>query len=253
MKLLYFSATGNSMAVCKRLGGEMISIPQSVKENEYMYEDDVIGVVFPLYCLNPPKMVRKFLQKAKFNTDYLFAIATYGNGAGAAMENLQKFAGIYGYQFDYLNTLLMVDNFLPVFEMDAERTRLPQKNVEEHLAAIIADINIRKKYVPKAALKDKALSALCVPMMKNQDKGKAAVKFLVNEACIRCGVCAEVCPAGNISVTEQVMFGVQCESCYACIHACPQNAIHLKNEKSAARFRNPDVCLEELIAANRQK
>ncbi len=32
MTVLYFSATGNSLAVAKRIGGNLISIPQAVKE-----------------------------------------------------------------------------------------------------------------------------------------------------------------------------------------------------------------------------
>lgn len=47
MKILYFTATGNSLAVAKKLGGELISIPQAIKNNQYEIKDDVIGFVFP--------------------------------------------------------------------------------------------------------------------------------------------------------------------------------------------------------------
>ena len=43
MKILYFTATGNSLAVAKKLGGELISIAQ-VKDKQ-TFRDDVIGVV----------------------------------------------------------------------------------------------------------------------------------------------------------------------------------------------------------------
>ncbi|SPW87228.1 Uncharacterised protein [Enterococcus faecium] len=33
MTILYFTATGNSLYVAKRLGGKLISIPQMIKEN----------------------------------------------------------------------------------------------------------------------------------------------------------------------------------------------------------------------------
>ena len=35
-----------------------------------------------------------------------------------------------------------------------------------------------------------------------------------------------------------------------CVHNCPKNAIHLKNEKSNARFRNPEVSVKDLVEAN---
>jgi len=252
MKIFYFTGTGNSLAVAKQLNGELFSIPQVVKTGKTIYEDEAIGIVFPLYCLNPPKIVREFLSKVTFKTEYLFAIATYGNLAGAAMPELQKAVKAYGYQFDYMNTLLMVDNFLPNFEINEEISKLPTKKTNECIAQIVSDINRRKHSIPKATLKDKSLSAVCAPLIKQQDKGENAKNFLVDNNCVHCGICAKVCPAANISVSEQIAFGQQCESCYACIHACPQNAIHLKNEKSSARWRNPDVTLEELIQSNQQ-
>ncbi len=42
MTIFYFTATGNSLAVAKRVGGELISIPKALKDGESGYED--IGV-----------------------------------------------------------------------------------------------------------------------------------------------------------------------------------------------------------------
>jgi Fe-S-cluster-containing hydrogenase component 2 len=60
-----------------------------------------------------------------------------------------------------------------------------------------------------------------------------------------------VCPANNISVDDGgVRFGDRCEVCYACIHNCPQGALHHPHERSAVRFRNERVKLKEIIDAN---
>ena len=67
---------------------------------------------------------------------------------------------------------------------------------------------------------------------------------------IRCGVCERVCPADNVKVADMVTFGSRCEVCFACVHNCPQGAIHLKNEKSAVRFRNENVSLNEISYSN---
>lgn len=67
---------------------------------------------------------------------------------------------------------------------------------------------------------------------------------------ILCGVCAKVCPANNITVTDKVTFSDRCEVCYACLHNCPQNAIHMKVEQSPVRFRNEHVSLRDIIQAN---
>jgi ferredoxin len=51
-------------------------------------------------------------------------------------------------------------------------------------------------------------------------------------------------------VTDKVEFGDRCEWCLGCVHLCPKNAIHLKSERSAIRWRNPDVSLHDIIEAN---
>lgn len=63
MKTLYFSATGNNLYIAKKLGGELLSIPQLIKNNEYEIEDDVVGIVFPVFYANSPNIVREFLKK----------------------------------------------------------------------------------------------------------------------------------------------------------------------------------------------
>ena len=88
--MIIFYFTGNSLAVAKRLNGDLISIPQALKTNIPIYRAEAIGIAFPLYCLNQPKIVREFLHKMKFETQFLFAIAACGNLAGAAMQELQK-------------------------------------------------------------------------------------------------------------------------------------------------------------------
>ena len=248
MTIFYFTSTGNSLAVAKRIGGTLISIPQIVDAPEPLYRDDAIGVIFPIYGFSTPRIVRAFLNKVKLEADYLFAIGTYGNMPGAAMVNVQKQAQRNGYRFDYANHLLMVDNFLPIFEMDAEAKKLPAKKVEEKTAKIVADINSRKHIQAQAALPFRALTTILEAVMPSSSKN--AQKYLVNDKCIKCGICAKVCPAKNINITDKVNFSLQCEGCLACIHLCPQNALHLKNQRSGKRWRNPDVTLNEIIGAN---
>jgi ferredoxin len=87
------------------------------------------------------------------------------------------------------------------------------------------------------------------------DKGilKASIKlFTVNNDCNGCGTCRKVCPMKNIIGTDKPEYQNHCEFCLACIHLCPKNAIHLKNEKSGMRFINPHIKASEIINANRQ-
>lgn len=247
MKIFYFTATGNSLAVAKHIGGDLISIPQIIDELDTHYKDDVIGVIFPVFSNAPPKMVSEFLDKVTFEADYIFAIGTYGNLPGACMYNVQKQAQARGYRFDYANSLLMLDNFLPVFEVDAEIKKLPKKNVKEMTAKIVADIHARKKLQAKSSVPARALASI-LKAVTTTDKN--AQSYIINSDCTKCGICAKVCPVSNVTVSDSVHFSDCCEGCLACVHLCPQNAIHLKNEKSGKRWCNPEVVVKEIIEAN---
>ena len=85
MTIFYFTATGNSLAVAKKIGGTLVSVPQVIESDNQHYKDDIIGIVFPLYWWSPPIMVRRFMEKAHFDAKYTFAIGTYGSIVAGAM------------------------------------------------------------------------------------------------------------------------------------------------------------------------
>jgi len=250
MKLFYFTATGNSLAVAKQFEGELISIPQVMKNGLLEYTDQEIGIVFPVFANQPPKMVQDFLKKVNLKADYYFAIATYGMMSGNPFRYVQRIAKEHGYQFDYTRGLLMVDNFLDNFDVASEVSKIEKKKIPDRFSAIKKDVLNHKKEEMRAGLITNAVTKMCEPLFNGIVNGRTAQKFIVDETCIQCGICSKVCPAGNIKVSNQVEFNQMCEGCYACIHACPKKAMHIKREKSNERWRNPDVSLNEIIASN---
>ena len=57
---------------------EAVSIVDCIRQGEYSFSDDSIGIVSPTYFWGLPSIVKEFLEKVAFNTDYLFFISTYG-------------------------------------------------------------------------------------------------------------------------------------------------------------------------------
>ena len=51
--------------------------------------------------------------------------------------------------------------------------------------------------------------------------------YVIGEACVSCGSCADVCPLGLISEGEDryVINADECVSCGACADQCPVGAI----------------------------
>lgn len=253
MTVFYFTATGNCLAVAKKLGGKLYSIPQEICKRSPEYTDDAIGIIYPVYCRYAPKMVRDFLKKARFNTNYLFAVGTYGNEDGACNYYFNEFAKSLGLNFNYVNTLLMVDNYLPAFEIEDQINKLSVKCTEYALNCIVEDIKERKSFIAPVSALDMKDSENAMKYIPKQDEGKECEAFVIKGNCIKCNICVKVCPAGNITVNDGPVFGAKCETCYACIHACPKLNICTSTQLSEKRWRHPEVTLKEIIASNNQK
>ena len=247
MTIFYFTATGNSLAVAKAIGGKPVSIPQVVDADNQHYKDDVIGIVFPIYWWSPPIMVRKFFERAHFEADYIFAIGTYGSIAAGAMASLNKYAKKNGYRFNYMNQVIMLDNYLPVFNMNAQERKLPKKRIHDKIATIVSDIAGRKQKKSISYPWKLAMTAVMSNKFKPMENAK---EYIVDDKCNVCGICAKVCPTDNILVEDTINFHNECEGCLACIHLCPQNAMHHKKQRNEKRWRNPEVLLNEIVEAN---
>ncbi len=268
--VLYFTGTGNCLYVARQLAGkegEILSIPQLMRKKQFEIEADEIGLVYPIYGHMPPYMVREFIKKAQLKAEYKFAVLTYGMRKCNAVEIWDGISRKAGNVFDYIGTIVMVDNWLPNFDMN-EQMKI-DKHIPENLAKITSDLSNRRRWHEPVTQEEREqhegfmnLSGL------DPEVGflmKADRSFRVTDDCIHCGICTYVCPRGNYQLTGQgVKMQGDCEFCFACIQNCPQRAIQFKKNEDGtwpdgseknpnARYRNENVSLMELKLANNQK
>ncbi|MBQ9157658.1 MAG: 4Fe-4S dicluster domain-containing protein [Eubacterium sp.] len=252
MTVCYFTATGNCLYVARRIGGTLLSIPQLMRQDEIKIEDDAVGIVAPVYAVEMPMMVKEFLLKARIKTDYFFFVYTYGMGYAEAFTHVEVTAKKIGLTLSYINAIQMVDNYLPFFDMKVQIETLPEKNVEWQINQLVKDIGerkLRQVHVTEENLAE--MDRWTRTHAANILKKDTALGYKVNDSCIRCGICAKVCPANNITVDKDgVTFSDHCEVCYACLHNCPQSAIHMDLEAGTTHFRNEYVTLSDIIKAN---
>lgn len=267
--VLYFTGTGNCLYVARQLAGkegEILSIPQLMRKKQFEIEADEIGLVYPIYGHMPPYMVREFIKKAQLKAEYKFAVLTYGMRKCNAVEIWDGISRKVGNVFDYIGTIVMVDNWLPNFDMN-EQMKI-DKHIPENLAKITSDLSNRRRWHEPVTQEEReqhegfmSLSGL------DPEVGflmKADRSFRVTDDCIHCGICTYVCPRGNYQLTGQgVKMQGDCEFCFACIQNCPQRAIQFKKNEDGtwpdgseknpnARYRNENVSLMELKLANNQ-
>ena len=246
MKTLYFSSTGNCLYVAKSLGVDCLSIPKLIGEGIYEIKDEAVGIVFPVYGLCIPPYIEEFLHKVKIECNYLFAIATYGFFPGSVCNEVKRIVLANGRKFDYINTIKMAENCITFADMDKQEG--DSKKQQEAIDLISSDIVTQKRYVKKESPFKKLMTSNHKKKFEYPTGVGITKEITINEKCVGCGMCAKLCPMGNIQIEGgHPVFSQNCISCGACIQNCPQNAIHHNHEKSSARYRNPHVEVKELI------
>ncbi len=99
MKLYYFSGTGNSLAIARRIaqgipGTQLLPILRASPSER---PTGALGIVFPVHMVSVPVPVRSYLNSADLSgLQYFFAVGTHGGTAGtvgAYINNLQRARG----------------------------------------------------------------------------------------------------------------------------------------------------------------
>ena len=255
--VFFFTGTGNCLHVARQFTDKPLSIPQVMKGEDLTFEADEIGIVYPIYSHMPPKMVQEFMEKATLRAKYFWAIATYGNRSLNAAELFDEIARRQGLQFNYITSLLMVDNFLPNFDMNDEMRK--EKKEDRWIEYIKRDIDERKDWIEPATEEQRQMHwgdrERVIPTASERRGMNPSQMFEVTDACVRCEACISVCPKGNLSLQdEKITYSGDCEMCFACVQNCPQKAIKLRmrERNPEARYRNKHVSLRDIQIANKQ-
>lgn len=261
--LIYcFSGTGNSLAlagmVADHLGNTRIRGMMTLQDDPTIpREYDRIGFVLPTCFGHPPKAVTEVAEKLIFASHQrVFIIVTCGGGNILTLSDLWKQLepktahAIQGF------SVRLPGNHLVGFGAWSDKRQQQLFEGAKKAAADIAHKIVHE--VPTA--KGVHLPLPVATYLSETFNGRLGVEnihsmvplYYTTDACTRCGVCARICPVGNITVTEDgVEFGDDCQQCMACIQWCPQHAIgHPNVPADRKRYHHPDVDLETMLLLN---
>ncbi len=206
--------------------------------------------------------MQEFFARSTFKANYLFCIGTYGANSTIFPEYVAQMAKDKGLEMNYINTIRMVDTYLPYYDMEKEKAA--DKQIPENLAAIKASINSRENFIRPVSEQEKML---CEGYYRHSGRDRVKPTFTRSEKvvystdeCIGCGICNSVCPHGSWKIVngKSVAEG-DCENCLSCVHNCPKKAISIirvdpepEEPNRNSRYRNPNVRVGEIILANSQ-
>ncbi len=262
--IYYFTGTGNSLAAAKKIAtilGDCELVPiASLTDSpgDIIPAAERVGIICPVYFSGLPAMVASFAARLDPTpVRYIFAVVTLGGSGGSAalrqIDGILKSRG--GRGLDRGFAVKMPGNYILMYESPAGKKRekiLADAEVQlEGVAREIQEGRVQKlPYSFFAQVIHSLMYPGFISHVHDNDR-----KFSVSDACTSCGICAAICPSGNIGlVAGKPVWKHRCELCCGCIHFCPVQAIQAgRNTEKRQRYHNPSVNPAELKGQREKK
>lgn len=257
--IFYFSGTGNSLYVAKKLLNDkdkLISIAKEMKNNQDVYtynlsKNESIIFVYPVYAWAPPKMVMDFVKRIKFNnynSNYISTVITCGDDIGNAVNLFSELLDSKGLNLSSGFSIIAPNNYIIFGDVDnkeIENKKLVK--LEESIKEIKNILDNKTKYIYKIdkGRVPKFTTNVINPLFNKY--ARSTKKFYADDNCIGCKVCEKICNTNCIKVDKKPTWSDGCSQCLACIHYCPTKAIQYGNSTTKkGRYTNPNIKIDEM-------
>ena len=229
--VLYFSGTGNSRYVAKKIadvsGDAFISISQKLKNGDFgeIRSEKPLVFVGPVYAGRLPRVMEDYIRKVKFiGTQKTYFIVTCAQTPWATVQYVEKLCAEKGFSLLGFRSIVMPQGYIAgggtqPKEVNDKILHAAEPKIRS-IAGTIRDKQTLPKEQPGKAMMSKVLNPIMYSMMIR------AKGFRVTDKCTGCGKCAQRCPLNNIKLANgKPVWGDQCTHCMACIAGCPNEAI----------------------------
>lgn len=235
MITLYFSGTGNTKYVAdffsKKNNSSCFSIEDNLDFGELILNEETIAFVYPIYGSCVPLIMRNFIakHKEKLSGKNLIILVTQnvfsGDGARTLTDHLKgiKYNVIYAEHFNMPNNICNA-----VFYPLSSSKKAKKYVFDAHKKIELITHNLSNGIVEKRGfnLFSKYLGLLSQRLYFRFIEKKAMRDVRINENCINCSLCTEVCPMNNLEEKDgKIVQKMNCTLCYRCVNVCPMKAI----------------------------
>lgn len=229
--VLYFSGTGNSRYVAKKIaevsGDEIISINRRLKAQDYSAVSSERPLVFvgPVYAGRLPRVMDDYIRKVNFTgTKRAYFIGTCAQTPWVTAEYVEKLCREKDFALLGFQSIIMPQGYIAgggtqPKEVNDKILKEAETKIEK-IAETIRDKQILPKEQPGKAIMSKILNPIMYSVMIS------AKGFSVTDKCTGCGKCEDRCPLNNVKLVDgKPSWGKDCTHCMACIAGCPAEAI----------------------------
>lgn len=240
-----FSGTGNTLCVVeaaaeefRRLGVAAVRVLRLEQSEPLGVDlDAMLGLAFPVAAQSTYPFVWDFLERlpdAKGTP--VFMIDTLHAFSGGIVGPLRRLLEGKGYCPVGAVEIRMPSNFFPGRVDDAAcRAKVDRGEVlARDFARKLMTGEARWRRLPGVS------DAMCW-FSRRRFLWALMRRFFALQAdgvkCVSCGLCAQLCPVGNIQVGQTAEFGDACQTCMRCVTYCPQGAIFSPRRKYSKKYR----------------
>ena len=259
-KIYWCSGTGNSYYLAREFaklfpGSELISIASLDRSEDVVFDAELTGIFFPVYCFGIPGILSRFLDRVQPMVEqgnrFVYAVCTSGGYPGAALPLVEDTLQGKNINLGSCFHIRMVSNYIPLSEPpDEKRIAGIFAKAERALRIAAVAVKKRKRTRPLRVFPiDTFLKFVARRAVVTLETSDSAFHTDL-EKCTGCGICSRLCPASNISLdeSEHPVWHHHCEQCMACLQWCPQQAIRFKDLPADRRhYHHPGVVAKELF------
>lgn len=243
--ILYFSGTGNSEYVAKRvgkeIGDEVINLFEKIQNHDFseIHTERPLVMVAPTYAWRIPRIVQSWIENTSFTGNRkVYFILTCGGNIGNAGKYLAKLCKKKKMDYCGCMGITMPENYIALFSTPTQEEAFQIiEQAEPVIDQAICRINDGTVFPEmnitfKDRLNSGIINVLFYPLFVHSKK------FYATGACVSCGKCVSVCSLNNVRIKgEKPVWGNSCTHCMACICHCPKEAIEYgKHSEGLPRY-----------------